>query len=129
MSGEAPNEALRAHVSRVRFDLSLAKSHVAALVYVDVMIRTSRAQGRGAYINSRHATDHARAFSHFTTGTRGLIERGLIEHSYQGPHKPFHRHYRITRAGRLVIGLLREAGMWAEYEAALPAPIQLRVAS
>lgn len=129
------NDALRNHVTRVGFDLTLGKTHVAALVYIDVMIRASRAQAKvktgRAYIDTRAVVDlnKRRAHSHFATGTSGLIERGLIVHLYQpafGQRTPaFHRAFKITPAGRFAIGLLREAGLYDEYAACLPEPTVL----
>lgn len=119
------NDLLRSHVTRVGFDLSLGKTHIAALVYLDVMIR-ARSQGVGM-----HVTDLAlrRTFAHFAGGARGCIERGLLLHHYderysaRGPirHRDhLGRHYTITKAGKLVLALLREAGIYQEYAAALP---------
>src|SRR5438034_998622 len=66
----------------------------------------------------------------FAPGAGGLIDRGLIEHiipdHYRAPgvnsgHLRPEQVWRITRAGQLVIDLLKEAGIWGEYAAALPA--------
>lgn len=111
------NEALRQHVTRVGFDLTLGKTHVAALVYLDFCTRnrtTLNTAGIGRNI-----------FSWFVPGIRGCGDRGLVVHHYdaeasnkKGDH--LGKHYTITPAGKLVIGLLKEAGIWQEYEAALP---------
>lgn len=105
------NELLYAHVTRVGFDLTLGRTHIAALVYIDHAIRTNhQPYHRGRSI-----------FSNYHTGAVGLISRGLVEHHYtidketgRGA-KLFRKHYTITTAGKLVISLLKEAGVWEEY--------------
>lgn len=111
------NERLRQHVTRVGFDLTLGKTHIAALVYLDYCIR------HRVYLRTASHTP----FQWFATGARGLEERGLLVHHYEPrEQRPKNakdhlgRHYTITPAGKLVIGLLKEAGIWQEYEATLP---------
>ncbi len=111
------NEALRAHVTRVGFDLTLGRTHIAALVYLN------ESNERGTYINTNKVSGpFGRAFSHFISGIRGCEDRGLTFHSYDPAQKDTHtgNHYTITRAGELVIELLRESGLYAEYAGALP---------
>jgi hypothetical protein len=118
------NEALRQHVTRVGFDLTLGKTHIAALVYLDVCIR-----------NRTYMRVDGRPWSHFAGGVNGCIARGLVEHHYagrptrRGQIDHMGRHYTITKAGRLVRDLLKEAGIWQEYEAALPVRRELVAAS
>lgn len=121
------NEALRQHVTRVGFDLTLAKSAIAALVSIDQVLKHDRDR---LAVEAPRTGPHARAHALFATGTRALIERGLLRH--QMPKTPANRAYvqdadgtahfywdpgtfRITRAGRLVIGLLHETGIYDEY--------------
>ena len=118
---ETPNVALRAHVTRVGFDLSLGKTHVAALVML------AEAIAARSNVDSRHPMLRV-----WITATHGLKDRGLIEHEYRtdargNAKKGLHHHYRITRAGRHVIGLLKEAGIYQEH-ADLLSP-QLRAVS
>lgn len=106
----APNETLRQHVTGTAFLLSLGKTHITALVLLDHGIRNKTVGVTG--------------FSHFITGVHGLKDRGLIEHHYvdmRGRRAKDHigRHYSLTKAGRLVRDLLKEAGLWQEYEAGL----------
>jgi hypothetical protein len=122
------NERLRAHVTRVGFDLSLGKTHVAALVYLNESLRQRR------YIPSHHTESgwHRKAFAHFASGMHGCIDRGLVDHHYQPTsHLPpkerqkaerqgMKRHYTITAAGKHVIALLQEAGIYQEFADALP---------
>lgn len=121
------NEALRAHVTRVGFDLSLGKTHIASLVYLNECLRQRR------HIDTRKtAGPHARAFSWFASGMHGCIDRGLVIHHYQptvdlpskerqkAERQGLRRHYTITKAGKLVIGLLQEAGIYQEFAEALP---------
>jgi hypothetical protein len=113
-----PNDLLRAHVTRVGFDLSLGTTHIAALVYLAECIRQRR------YIAANRVVDlsRRRAFSHFASGMAGCMERGLVVHHYDERHRDggLKWHYTITKAGRLVIDLLREAGIYQEYADALP---------
>lgn len=121
------NEQLRAHVTRVGFDLSLGKTHIAALVYLNECLRQRR------YIDTRKTEGpHARAFSWFATGMHGCIDRGLVIHHYRpttdlppkerqkAERQGFKRHYTITPAGKLVVSLLQEAGIYEEFADALP---------
>jgi len=109
------NEELRQHVTRVGFNLTLGKTHIAALVYLDYCIR-----------HRTYVRMSGQPWSWFASGAQGLGVRGLITHCYDPrwpPTRPgshFGRHYTITKAGRQVIALLKEAGIWQEYEAALP---------
>lgn len=116
----APNETLRQHVTGTAFLLSLGKTHITALVVLDHGIRNK--------------TGGPTNYSHFITGVHGLKDRGLIEHHHvdmRGRRAKDHigRHYTITKAGRLVRDLLKEAGLWQEYEAGLGLAADLEVAS
>ena len=132
------NEQLRAHVTRVGFDLTLPRSAIAALAWIEEL---RKERWDSADIDLRLPASHplCRAFGHFITGARALEERGLLEHRWdpvkeraRGPRswqdedgKWHHDHrgvWRITRAGRLVIGLLQEAGLYEEYAAAVHTP-------
>lgn len=111
------NPDLRAHVTRVGFDLSLGRTHIAALVWLNECL------AQNLYLSTQ--TSPLRAFSHFATGARGLRERGLVEHDSIAAHRPgrrasMRRIWKITKAGRAVITLLREAGIYDEYAAAIP---------
>lgn len=110
------NGLLRAHVTRVGFDLSLGKSHIAALVYLTESIQ------RRTYISTRWVEPiYHRPFANFATGCRGLEERGLLVHHYREKKRDagLHYHYTVTKAGKLVVALLKEAGIYQEYAAAL----------
>lgn len=111
------NDLLRAHVTRVGFDLSLGKTHIAALVYLNECIKQRR------YIQSNHASQWSRrAFANFATGMHGCQDRGLVIHHWNPKHKNdgLKWHYTITKAGKIVIALLSEAGIYQEYADALP---------
>ena len=124
----APNESLRAHVTRVGFDLTLAKSAIAALVYIDQVLRNKR---DALAVEEPRTGPMRRTFRLFAGGAQSLIERGLIRHTMPAkgagsrsysvdadgvPHFYWDvKTYRITRAGRLVIGLLHETGIYEEY--------------
>jgi hypothetical protein len=127
------NEHLRAHVTRVGFDLSLARSHIAALVYIEELRRN---KWDAARICERPRGGHplARPFALFVSGARGLQDRGLLIHRMPTKSPPVDfsrdpdgtphilhdpRTWRITPAGRHVLALLVEAGIYAEYASAL----------
>lgn len=123
------NEYLREHVTRVGFNLSLGKTHIAALVHIDHMLKrnqsTIEALNNGDY---KMREKLPRVFNLFVPGQRGLAERGLVQHIGDRHQKPGElwssmrprRIWRITPAGRLVINLLKEAGIYQEYVAMLP---------
>jgi hypothetical protein len=123
------NEQLRAHVTRVGFDLSLGKTHISRLVAIDAELKRnlSTQELLGNYTTPREP----RAFNRFVTGTTGLVERGLVEHIMDARRRPGEpvsamkprRIWRITPAGRLVINLLKEAGIYQEYAAMVPVPV------
>ena len=99
------NEALREHVTRVGFNLTLGKTHVQTLVVLDIALKANR-----------HWHDRGRNL--FVPAVQGLERRGLVEHTY--PSKsglPVRRIWRITKAGRFVLGLLKESGLYDEYAA------------
>lgn len=89
------NAALREHVTSHGFVLTLAKTQIAMLE---------------ALANQREGSSRF-----FIPATRGLIERGLIEHrpSVGEPLTMGNLHlcYPLTRAGELVFELLVESGL------------------
>lgn len=131
------NEELRAHVTRVGFDLTLGKTHIAALVWLEELRAVGWDAGKLAdtrISNNRQA--HRLGFSHFVIGMRGLEDRGLLTHDVQTreqqiawsrkhpvrrldngsltvPHNP--RVWKLTKAGRAVVSLLKESGIYDEY--------------
>lgn len=116
------NDMLRAHVTGAAFHLTLGKTHIAALVHLEEVLDHEKANGAG----TRSALPRNPHLGNFTTGAAGLISRGLITHTMPQPrvrldNKPFGEFWQITRAGRLALDLLREAGIWNEY-AVTPAP-------
>ena len=124
------NDLFREHVTSVGFSLTLGKTHIAALVELDHRLRLNLRDpfvSYGAYVE--HRPRHLpRAFAHSVTGHNGLIGRGLVEHIVEARRKPGERYgsmtprrcWRITPAGRMVINLLKEAGLYQEYAAYLP---------
>lgn len=111
--GRTPNEALRAHVTRVGFDLSLGHTHVAALVAIAESHRTKL-----------DVTMHR----FWVPAVRGCMERGLVIHHpqtalrnkrlFEGLGK-LADWYSLTPAGELVVSLLTEAGLYNEYRSDL----------
>lgn len=124
------NEQFRHHVTSVGFILTLGKTHIARLVAIDLELKENLS------IIERIDADvlRPRAPRVFNSTAHGLFERGLVEHILDARRKPGEninemrprRIWRITPAGRLVINLLKEAGIYQEYAAMLPAPVALR---
>jgi hypothetical protein len=141
---EPLNPALRDHVNRYAFVLSLRPTHISSLVYVERMTRleppgprlTDAQQARNRAQPNRH--DHrmagdpdvrfmARLDSNFVAGVRGLLSRGLVVHETHerdpwkpNNERPFGDFYQITSAGRHVIGLLKGSGLWQAYLKSMP---------
>lgn len=125
------NELLRDHVTSVGFSLTLGKTHIAALVELDHMLKLNLGKRKidyDIYVRGPRRS-FPRAFANFVPGVNGLIRRGLAEHilpvEMQRPgvfvgDLPPRRVWRITKAGRLVINLLKETGLYQEYAAHLP---------
>jgi hypothetical protein len=109
------NRALRGHVTRVGFDLTLGTRHIASLVWLAEILAAEQKAERSMWIAKRGGV-----WSHHAQGTAGLITRGLILHEYPGDKLPMSAYYKITRAGHHVIGLLREAGIYDDYATQLP---------
>lgn len=114
------NPLLRDHVQRVGFDLQLRQSQIEVLVWLNESSASARSEDRF----------HTRAVRNFVGPAQGLGRRGLVAHVYDevaaryAPERPpgdlpLRSYYRITRAGELVIELLREAGIYEEHERAL----------
>lgn len=137
------NETFRAAVTETGFVLNLGKTHIAALVWIDCCLRYDhgaphvRSYDRTPQRDREHPL--GRAHSNFKGGVNGLQERGLIVWTNPLTIKlprgrshwtelPARRIWKITPAGRLVIGLLKEAGLYEEYASALIIP-RLKVVS
>lgn len=119
------NDLLRAHVTRVGFDLSLGHTHVAALVELDLAFKN---KGRRPHVNVDRSI-HGIA-DMWITAVQGCERRGLVAHHYNDRAAKraqdrdvfdLRPHYTITPAGRLVLALLKEAGLYEEYARGLVA--------
>ena len=117
------NEQFREHVTGNSFVLTLHKTQIAALIFINEML------GHGEWLS--HSDEGPLRI--FVTGSRGLQERGLLTHhnppsvqpNWNDPKRAawdkkygVRYRWRITRAGQLTIELLREAGL---YQSMLPA--------
>jgi hypothetical protein len=115
------NDMLRAHVTGTAFHLTLGKTHIAALVHLEEVLAYE--EEHGATSRRERPRDRSRehaALGNFVTGATGLLMRGLVTHTPPPPRtrtdtQPFVDFWQITTAGRLVLELLREAGIWQEY--------------
>lgn len=107
------NELLHAHVTRVGFDLTLGHTHVAALVALDQRLR----------FRSGFRRNPSGVKDSWSAAISGLIHRGLVEHDRDKKRtitdlsdpRAWRETWRITPAGKLVIGLLKEAGLYEKY--------------
>lgn len=100
------NTRLRDHVTRIGFNLSLGHTHIAALVRMDLALRNNRWY-------------RAPSPDNWAVGMDGLVRRGLVDHHFNAKAKHeegLRPHYSITAAGAAVVELLKEAGLYAEYE-------------
>lgn len=116
------NDLLRSHVTGAAFHLTLGKTHIAALVHLEERL----ASDLNAWEHIKRPRSTTPHLGNFTSGASGLIARGLVTHTYPASNahwadEPFSTFWQITPAGRLVLELLREAGIWDEY-ATQPAP-------
>ena len=119
------NQLLREHVLRTGFNLVLTKTQIAAIVELDAAI------GREGWFRLSEISPTWRAFhGSFITGMHGLENRGLLRHTFHdnedkyslpGQQMPVSEAWQFTEAGRLVIGLLKEAGIYQMYATAMPA--------
>lgn len=109
------NTALRAFVTGSQFNLSLRSSHIDFLVHCDLRDQWfeawREALKRNPYNQQMPPFNPGSGPSTWYHATRGLERRGLIERGTDGGP------YVLTEAGRLVVGLLKEAGIWQEYAA------------
>lgn len=107
------NAALREHTTSIAFQLTLSKSMIALLVIVHYF--------KGDVKKVLHSSKS----SHFVTSMRCLRDRGLLKENIPvysktrisfggGPIIERCKPYRLTKAGTLVIGLLKEAGLYQD---------------
>lgn len=95
------NPAFREYVTSTAFNLTLCKTHISALSAI-------ANNNRDAGVN----------MGLFVPAVNGLIRRGLVIHHMPEKleFKPFNQVFEITRAGELVLDLLREAGIINEQQ-------------
>lgn len=125
------NEALREHVTSTGFALTLGKTHIAELVRMDLEL-AAEVMVDGRQLGKLHRCDMT---ARHALGARGLIVHVWEENKdqYQRPetdwagrptgrmvrdhdkYAPPGKIWNITRAGRLVIELLQESGLYSEY--------------
>jgi len=113
---------LRAHVTGAAFHLTLGKTHIAALVHLEEVLAAdvTTNQMLAAMRSGEPRPPVTPHLGNFTTGAAGLMARGLVTHTYIPPRVDISDRapstiWQITPAGRLVLALLREAGVWQEY--------------
>lgn len=105
------NETFSAYVQSTAFSLSLSRRQIGTLVFIEVGITERRPYGRWPIDVGR---------------INQLIRRGLVTHYHDGgPYKgdaTWADNYTITKAGKLVLCLLVEAGLIDPVRSALPPP-------
>ncbi len=127
------NELLRAHVTRAHFQLTLSKNMIAALIQLDRELADDRMTGdliRDLYSPGRVVTGPNRPagrnlLSLNVTSRGSLINRGLVTYvmpaeGYDLMKSRASHVWGITAAGRAVIVLLKESGLWDEVDAEVP---------
>jgi hypothetical protein len=98
----AVNELFRDHVHRISFQLTLTKTQIDTLVELDAYLNHD-----GPYPSWVHWHMHGR-------GITGLERRGLVRQiNWWHPDDP--PTYEVTKAGELVVGLLKEAGLYQQF--------------
>lgn len=94
------NEAFRSYVQSTAFSISLSRTQIRTLNLLDEAITAGHPYGR---------------FPIDTNRVTQLMRRGLVTHTPPGREEvrdaTWDMHYTITRAGRLVLDLLYEAGL------------------
>lgn len=108
------NEALRSHVTSIGFALTLSKNMIDTLVALDHFKGDF-----GAFVAWEYAGGKTRQkqFSHYVTTFRSLESRGLVRavHKYKDGYRDIEKsRHQLTRAGKLVISLLKEAGLYQD---------------
>lgn len=121
----AYNQFLREHVTRVGFNLTLAKTQIAALVELCEVYDSDISQRSDIETRSHFRTGpHRHVFSFWTSGIRACIDRGLVLHHFDEAKSlkglsVMKDHFTITTAGWAVVTLLKESGLYQEYERSL----------
>jgi len=92
------NQELREYVTRVGFSISLSKAQIEHLVFMHV---TREAKVRWLTASSSMISTSA-----------ALQRRGLIEHRDDSASAP--RGWYLSKAGELVVGLLKESGIYED---------------
>lgn len=102
---EQTNVALREYVTNVGFQLTLSK------LMIDMLVALDHFKGFTPEF-SKHFDNK---LPHFVSTGKALAERGLIYYTYPGAGKKAPKNQlTLTKAGRLTLSLLKEAGLYQE---------------
>lgn len=108
------NLALREYVTSVGFQLTLSQRMIDVLVALDHF----KGDFEALMAWERASETRRRLFNHYVSTFGSLEKRGLvhrdIHHKKSGLVDPEKSRHRVTKAGRLTIGLLKEAGLYQE---------------
>lgn len=99
------NEALREHTTSIGFQLTLSKAQIGMLCTVHYF-KGWRSGFALDITNGNDPVHKVAYFPQFISTCRALTERGLMERADYG--------WKLTKAGTLVINLLKEAGIYQE---------------
>lgn len=122
------NTALRQWARGISFTIAMGRRQVFTLI----SLHLSAEHKHGTLL----VGDRHRIMSHFIISTHCLVDRGLViahvwnDEKLQGQgaaDRTYKELWSLTRAGELVIELLKEAGIYEEVKAELEAANQLKV--
>lgn len=122
------NEALRQWARGISFTIAMGRRQVYTLISLHLSAgRDWPSVSTWSIVGDRH-----RQMRHFITSAHCLIDRGLLVAHVWGTKtmkgkKKVGDHWQVTRAGELVIELLKEAGIYEEVRAELEAADQPRL--
>lgn len=119
------NEAFRSYVTSTSFNLTLRRVQIEALIYLQAELDRGKAIDLAASrFDYQRFVALVQAFPSAGPGPQSwvvtstaLSRRGLIVHdpSRSGSGHGFGRSWSFTDAGKLVVALLKESGLWQEY--------------
>jgi hypothetical protein len=125
------NDALRQWARGISFTIAMGRRQVYTLIALHL---SQDKPSEGMMFGDRH-----RHLAHFVTSMHCLVDRGLVvahvwhdetlrrKSHARGAGVTYGQLYRVTRAGELIVELLREAGIYEEVRAELEAADRPRV--
>lgn len=113
------NTALREHVTSIGFALTLSKA------MIDLLVTLDHFDGNFSKMAEWEGKTGVRHFGSYIATSRALEERGLMTRVHKYVYRGVGRHrqryndieasrHKLTRAGKLTVSLLKEAGLYQE---------------